>query len=527
MRMKFGALYKVMLLGMGGLTLAAFFCSNMFPANYYEYTILEMDFVGIHLALLAILLLFFRFLRPKLQGCINWEKAVCFLLPCSLLISFGISLFWAIQCEYIPVWDPEYICRSASILAQGGMLGEKDMAYLNQYPHQIGVVWLFRLLIGMFGTGGESYMTLHIFFALCMPLIVWNGYLLTDAFFEDKEVDCYYLLGATGCLALFFYVNFLYSDVPGILLALMAMNGIVSYSKTGKKGWGILGVLLFILAVVVRKNNLILVIAATGMWFLYGVIKREKKRVVEAVLSVFVIVVGSQLATDGLCSHYHVSQDKAEPSIVWVAMGAQRSGRGAGWYNGYIEQVYNECEGNPELIKAEATKELKKSLMSFVKNPAEGLAFYIDKLLIQWNQPCYQSLGVSAVYEEMPEGIVEAIYQGRAYQSTRSYFDCYQWLIYMGFTIYLWKNCKKKEVSVYIMIPILAVLGGVAFSLLWEAKSRYILPYLVLMLPYAAKGWRDFGKSTSCLDGNACDIICDSEKERTNARTWKRREKHE
>ena len=34
----------------------------------------------------------------------------------------------------------------------------------------------------------------------------------------------------------------------------------------------------------------------------------------------------------------------------------------------------------------------------------------------------------------------------------------------------------------------IAVLGGFLFHMVWEANSRYILPYFLLMLPYAAWG---------------------------------------
>ena len=32
-------------------------------------------------------------------------------------------------------------------------------------------------------------------------------------------------------------------------------------------------------------------------------------------------------------------------------------------------------------------------------------------------------------------------------------------------------------------------LGGVLFSLLWEANSRYIYPYILLSMPLSAIGW--------------------------------------
>ena len=34
----------------------------------------------------------------------------------------------------------------------------------------------------------------------------------------------------------------------------------------------------------------------------------------------------------------------------------------------------------------------------------------------------------------------------------------------------------------------MAVIGGFLFSILWEASSRYVLPYVVYMIPLAAMG---------------------------------------
>ncbi|MBQ7918981.1 MAG: glycosyltransferase family 39 protein [Lachnospiraceae bacterium] len=494
MKMKFSVLHIVMLVIMTLLTGVSFVCSNMFPPNYYEYTIIEMDSIGIHVIVLGILVLYFGVLRPHCLKNVNWNWLVKILLPCSLVFSLAASCYWAIRCQYVPVWDPEYICRTAQVLAEDGSLSETDITYLSRYPQQMGLVWIFRLLIGIFGAGGECFMTLHLFLAICIPLIILNGYLLTDRLFEDKEADCYFLLLGTGCICLYFYVNFLYSDIPGILFVLSALNCIVDYEKTGKKKSGIFGCLFFILAVAVRKPILIFVIAAAGMWVLYGLCKRDKNEVVVALGAAFIVLVGSQLFINGLCNHYGVNYHKAEPSLAWIAMGTQKSANGAGWFNGYVDNVYYVHEFDSDLIKEDAVRTIKNNLMGFIKEPISGIQFYFEKILIQWNQPCYQALGVSKEYEEIPGGIVEAIYQGGLFQSTRIYFDCYQWVVYLGFTIYLWKNRKGKEIAVCALIPVLAIFGGILFSLLWEAKSRYILPYLVMMLSYAAKGWRELQK---------------------------------
>ena len=35
---------------------------------------------------------------------------------------------------------------------------------------------------------------------------------------------------------------------------------------------------------------------------------------------------------------------------------------------------------------------------------------------------------------------------------------------------------------------LISIIGGVLFHMLWEAKSRYVLPYFILMIPMAAGG---------------------------------------
>ena len=42
--------------------------------------------------------------------------------------------------------------------------------------------------------------------------------------------------------------------------------------------------------------------------------------------------------------------------------------------------------------------------------------------------------------------------------------------------------------SLYLYVGLIAVLGGFLFHILWEANSRYIFLYSLLMMPYCAAG---------------------------------------
>ena len=122
MKVKIPMLYIVMLVIMTLLTGVSFVRSNMFPANYYEYTLVEWDSIGIHVLLLAGLFCYFAILRPRFLNNVNWDKAVRCLLPCSLLVVLAGSFYWAIRCAYVPVWDPEYVCREADDSVESAQL---------------------------------------------------------------------------------------------------------------------------------------------------------------------------------------------------------------------------------------------------------------------------------------------------------------------------------------------------------------------------------------------------------------------
>ena len=50
----------------------------------------------------------------------------------------------------------------------------------------------------------------------------------------------------------------------------------------------------------------------------------------------------------------------------------------------------------------------------------------------------------------------------------------------------------KEEEGILRHLLAAAVIGGFCFSLLWEAKTRYILPYYLFMFPCAAVGYKEF-----------------------------------
>lgn len=49
----------------------------------------------------------------------------------------------------------------------------------------------------------------------------------------------------------------------------------------------------------------------------------------------------------------------------------------------------------------------------------------------------------------------------------------------------------RKDSNILHHVLAITMLGGFFFSILWEAKARYILPYYITMFPYAVIGYEE------------------------------------
>ena len=53
-------------------------------------------------------------------------------------------------------------------------------------------------------------------------------------------------------------------------------------------------------------------------------------------------------------------------------------------------------------------------------------------------------------------------------------------------TIFYNEMEKNKKVDLEKLYLIIIFLGGFSFHILWEAKSRYIIPYVIILFPLAS-----------------------------------------
>lgn len=162
----------------------------------------------------------------------------------------------------------------------------------------------------------------------------------------------------------------------------------------------------------------------------------------------------------------------------------------AGWFNSYNTNTYQIVNFDPIEADNWAREDIKNRVDYFKKNPSIGLNFYYNKINLQWNSPMMQSLWMNHKFNGTPGRFAASFYEGNINSILNVISSCHQMFVYLMCIIFsLSVFINRKMIKMEELIFIVFVIGGFFFSILWEAKTRYILPYYSALLIEASFGF--------------------------------------
>ena len=132
-------------------------------------------------------------------------------------------------------------------------------------------------------------------------------------------------------------------------------------------------------------------------------------------------------------------------------------------------------------------------MQEFKADPAYAKQFYKMKVLSQWNQPLYQCLYFSKNFTE-ESGPARGSFLDRVYHTEKGLADVLFWadrwhfLIFLGLFLYFVFGVRRSKDPMEYLFAV-TILGGFFFTILWEAKARYVLPYYLMAFPLAVLGY--------------------------------------
>ena len=407
----------------------------------------------------------------------------------ALALWTAAALCFVLAVGLLPRADSALVIEAAKRFAAGDF-SPLEGEYFSRVSYQLGICLplegLARLLPGLDLNLLMQALNCVISAALMALLCGLAGGLSGDARTSGAAALLY-----LAFVPMLLFNMFVYGVLPMLLLCVLAMRCFARCARTGERRFGVLYALLIGAAAALKPNAMIVMLALLICAAVHALQRKDGFLLLCAALSAvlcFALPAGV-IRLYELRAGVTLAPDTG--MLLRLAMGMQDSMIAAGWYNGVIEE-YWPLSVTPEMEKAAALEMLAARLREFAADPAGAWAFFKEKCLTQWAEPSYDILWYGAVCGKSGRfnGLAHAIFRdGSPVRALLAgYMNIFQQAAYVLALIGTCGMIREKRIeAVQLMLPV-TVLGGFLYHMLFEAKSQYIYPYMLLLLPLAAAG---------------------------------------
>lgn len=402
----------------------------------------------------------------------------------------GIAgLCWVLAADRALNADQADVFYAAKDFIEGSYGTLSPNYYCGRYPHQLGLAAIEELVFRILGE--NNYHVIQVLFVVLNVAGIYCIYSILKELSGRLAVVVMGTLLAGSCIASIFYTSWVYGEIPWVFCSLFSMWMLIRYLKYGKTGSLVGIVIALTLGTLARKNMLILVVA----FCLVGVVRLFMKWDRRLFVTVVLALVLPLLSYQGIYKMYEVrsgmEHSKGLPTTAYLYLGMEDIDGRYGWYYNGCWAQYEALDFNTEQSRVVYRQMIRERMQAMKSQPGYLRGFYQGKILSQWNAPLYQSLyfnyGHQDVYAErlaaLEDRLGDDLFDMVLWIATRL-----QFVVYLGCLLYF-VLCVKKDSEVMQHLLAVAIIGGFLFSIIWEAKARYMYAYYMMMFPLAALGY--------------------------------------
>lgn len=463
---------------------AAYTCC--YPLDYSEeiLTIYEDSVIKNILVFLAVFLLYGALSLILFRNKDEEQKRKfvrCFAIVETLLIGIVLTV-WVTATQFGQSRDAKQVYSITRNFLKGDY-SFMETNYIQGFQQQLNLVFLEELVLRI----GGDYRVFQYLNVICIMAIVFCLYRITDKLFKNQIVNFYCLVSVAGFLPMHLYVNLVYGDICSIALSLVAIWALLTWCDTKQKRYIPIIVLALTIAALARKNTLIIVLAILICLAIYAWREWEWRAVLIGALVTVVMFGSMQMIPTMYEKRSRIELGDSMPSILWIGMGMQGNWGGHGVYNAYNESIFWAAGNDAKKATEYALVDIRERLQEFVQDPEMAQDFYKNKMLEQWGETTYGSMTLTLDDSKEITGLVESVYKGVLQGMFINLQNYYAFVIYFGVILFLIVSIRKRN-HIWQVFPLVIVVGGIMFSIIWETKSRYVFGYVICMIPYMAYG---------------------------------------
>ncbi len=427
------------------------------------------------------ILLALKYLTDKLEMKLNTR----ILAISAAFLTMAVGFLWVYGSNVAPQADSWNVSFYADAFNDGDYTGFGKGKYIATCPHQLGIVTILRMIYKILGP--NRYVGFQLLSVACLGIIVYVGYELVRRFSNHNVyAEVVYLILCVLCFPLYGYTPFVYGEIPSTAVLFIGAWVLLDGLDCFRWYKALVVMICAGLSVQLRQNSLIVLIGFVVLLIVKAV-QRFEWKLLMLTIAIITGFVGSNVAIDAIYGKYFQEDGQPIPNVLYIAMGTQWKEENAGWFSGYNYSVFFENDCDPEMASRVAYKDIENFLQKCLDNKGYAIDFLGNKILAQWNEPMYQVLVMNQNIQAEQAPIIADIYFGSLRSVVEEYMNIYQLIIYgsiLGLFILNFKKWDKIEPFVLMI----GIFGGFLFTIIWEAKTRYVFPYFIMMLPYAAVG---------------------------------------
>lgn len=459
-----------------------------YVAESLEAIIYHADFLPVNILALIISAEIFLLLRPLMKKLSERTERIII-----ILWTVVIGVIWVHGSQSLPSEDSMRITKAAVSYANGEIGGITDSQYFQAYPFQLGYTFFCEIMIRLLTLVGV-YKDLIALEYVNVVLLAGAGcalHRLTCLLYKGTDAHHLMTLLFLTCFPAVMTCSFVYGIIPGLCFSCWAMYASACFVKAEKLSrriiWGCVAALLTGIAVVMKNNCLIVLIAEAVTVIAACGIKGLRRTVPFTVAAAALSMV-----LPAACTYMYECRDgiilgDAMPYICWLDLGMTEANNAPGWYNSRSFSAFRDTGFDAEQSTENAKIHLKERMETFLGDTQYANDFFSRKFLSQWNETTYESIWNNNVrlQKSGKTGIAKYIC-GDGEKGAVRFIDFHAQFVFLCALAGVILLLREKE-PLRMMIP-MTVLGGMIFHLLFEAKSQYSIPYSVMMLSFAGYG---------------------------------------
>lgn len=401
---------------------------------------------------------------------------------CLSIMFVIIQLIFAYFFVVEPSWDFGSVYTS-SILDVNDILKLNENFYFYRYGNNFGIALLLKFYYSLFtALGITNYLTLGIILnIICIDVAIIYLHKTLKLIMHKEEINLFFLLTLLFT-PLITYVPIFYTDTISMPFGIMGLYYFLKYDYAEQKKYLPLilsGLFLGIGSCL--KFTIIIIFVAIIIYLVFKPTRTKLKYIIKTIILlgifIFIPIVVSNIYQQSTFDSNKLNNESF-PVTHWFMMGLNKN---TGSFNN-DDVSYTAGFTNKDKKKSANIKEFKRRIKAYQKDN-KLLSFYTEKAVFVWGDGTFFA---PEKLRRMPKKELEV--KDYILKSPKNNFYqvlCQTQLVLMLLFIILGMIFKKylslNQQRLLLIVNII-IFGVFIFFLLWEARSRYIVNFIPILL---------------------------------------------